>query len=144
MDADKQWELMFLDANEVLRDAKMQLSGLMRWVVGLNAGIVLLAVSDQTTFSDLLFIAPVLVTICGLALGFALMAELETHRSTLADIRRGIGGHMLELHGEFVEEYHDGKRSVRGWFRFIRTWLETFVMAASGAAAMAITVLGRG
>jgi hypothetical protein len=41
MSRERQPELMFIDANEVILDAKTQLSQFMRWVVTLNSGIIL-------------------------------------------------------------------------------------------------------
>lgn len=141
MTEDKQLELMFLDANEVIRDAKAQLSQLMRWVVTLNSGIILLLFSSDVSFSDRLFMAPIFVTVCGLLLSLAIKAELETHRVTLASVRKAIGGKMEDLHGEFITHYFENKYSASGMRRAMRTWLEVLVILFSGVATLAIILL---
>ena len=141
MSPEKQLELMFIDVNEVILDAKTQLSQLMRWVVTLNSGIILLFFSSDFSFSDRIYLAPIFVTVCGLLLSFALMAELESHRKSLADIRHAVGDKMQELHGEFIDEYYQKKTSLRGWLRATRTWLEIVVILFSGVATLLIILL---
>ena len=142
MSRSKQLELMFIDVNEVILDAKTQLSNLMRWVVTLNSGVLLLVFSSDFRFSDNIYVAPIVITLCGIFLGFALHLELEVHRKSLADVRHAIGDKMRDMHGEFIDEYYENKKSRQGWFRASRTSLEFLVMLFSGAATLGMIVLG--
>ena len=147
MEKEKQLELMYLDTINVLRDAKLQLSSITKWVVGLNTGSIVLSFNERFDIGFVAVLFPIFVLFFGALYYFTISKELKKHRTKLGEIREAIGGYMVDLYPNTSSgsNYNNTKKqddsiddSALG--RLQRKWSEYGVLIGSSLVTIIILI----
>jgi hypothetical protein len=108
VDEERQLDWCYHDTLRVISEAKQRLFDVTRWSVTLQALVLGLVFSKDSSLSWWFLLLPVFVGGMSLALNFSLSNELHSHRKTLASIRKTVGGHLYRLNKEQVDYFADG------------------------------------
>lgn len=139
LDTPKQAELSYQDTLKVIADAKQKLFDTTKWVVTLQSLILGLSFSKDTNFSQWLVSLPVFVGLMGISLNYAINAELQVHRCTLAKLRHMIGGLIYLANKDHVDYFLDKKPpSHKNYYSYYRNANAGIILAASSLSFLVI------
>lgn len=139
MSTEKQFELMYQDMNSTLSDQKRAQFDLTRWLVTLQVGIAGFSFLDGVTLSPWFALVPLMAGLAALMLNYGFDRELLSHRRSLAEIRRKVGGDFEMIFADMVDRYKDGnKREWGSFFWIIGFSHDLIIVMASVTAAVVI------
>ena len=135
---EKQYELMYNDAVSVSYEVKRSIFELSRWVVTLQGLVIGGAVLEDVDMSSVFVTVPVLIGLAGLVLNIGFQKELNSHRKTLAILRRDIGGAVTSTHSEHINAHLYEKRVIFDYWNIIKSGHIIIILFASLIAVLVV------
>ncbi len=106
---EKQYEIMYSDMQMTIADRKSTLFEISRWHVTLQSLIIGFIAYNGENIEKIFIIAPLLVGVMGYILLKAISDELNSHRKTIALLRKNVGDDFYTIHKEMVDYFLEGK-----------------------------------
>ncbi len=135
---EKQYELMYTDAVNVSYEVKRAIFELSRWVVTLQGLVIGTSVLEDVAISSIFVAVPILIGVAGLILNIGFQKELNSHRRTLAILRKDIGGAVQQTHAEHINAHYFDDRKVFDYWRIIKSGHMVIILSATLLATLIV------